>query len=77
MQFTSWKQRAEERGTSVSTERRLYNSDPRYPRLKQLSPGIRRFVTEELDHYDRLVCAESEVADDGRPRDAGRFASVE
>ena len=77
MKFITWKQRASDRQTSVSTERRLMNSDPRYPRPKQLSPGVKRLVDEECDAYDRLIIAENDAAADRRPRDKGRFVTVE
>ncbi len=68
MKFTSWKQRAEDRGTSVSTEKRCYANDPRYPRLVQISPGRVAFVTSELDAYDAMRIA---------LRDGGRQQSTE
>ena len=61
MQFRSWKQRAEARSTSVSTEKRRYKADPRYPRLVQISPGRVGFVDDELDAYDRLLIAERDA----------------
>ncbi len=57
MKFTSWKQRAEDRGTSVSTEKRCYANDPRYPRLVPISPGRVAFVSSELDAYDATLIA--------------------
>lgn len=63
MEFKSWKQRAKDRGTSVSTEKRCYTSDPLYPRLVQLSPGRVAFVASELDEYDAtLIAARDAVA---------------
>ena len=59
MKFTSWKQRAEDRGTSVSTEKRCYANDPTYPRLVPLSPGRVAFVANELDAYDALLIADA------------------
>ncbi len=62
MKFTSWKQRAEDRGTSVSTEKRCYADDPAYPRLVPISPGRVAFVAKELDEYDALlIVARDEV----------------
>ena len=61
MQFKSWKQRAKARSTSVSTEKRRYKADPRYPRLVSLSPGRVGFVDDELDAYDRLLIAERDA----------------
>ena len=58
VKFLSWKQRVEERGTSISTEKRQYAADPRYPRLVQISPGRKAFVADELDQYDALIIAE-------------------
>ena len=57
MKFKSWKQRAEDRGTSVSTEKRCYANDPAYPRLVPISPGRVAFVAKELDEYDALLIA--------------------
>ena len=61
MKFKSWRQRAEDRSTSVSTEKRRYKADPRYPRLVPLSPGRVGFVDDELDAYDRLLIAERDA----------------
>ncbi len=57
MKFKSWKQRALDRGTSVSTEKRCYAADPKYPRLVPLSPGRVAFVASELDEYDATLIA--------------------
>ena len=62
MKFKSWKQRAEDRSTSVSTEKRRYKADPRYPRLMQISPGRVGFVDDELDAYDRSLITERDNA---------------
>ena len=62
MRFKSWKQRAADRGTSVSTEKRRYNDDPRYPRPVNLSPGRVAFVDDELDEYDRILIAERDAS---------------
>ncbi len=59
MKFTSWKQRAEDRGTSVSTEKRCLANDPRYPRPVQISPGRMALVASECDAYDALLIAEA------------------
>ncbi len=66
MKFTSWKQRAEDRGTSVSTEKRCHANDPRYPRLVNISPGRVAFVAPELDAYDALLIA---ARDEGQQAD--------
>ncbi len=66
MKFTSWKQRAEDRGTSVSTEKRCYANDPTYPRLVHISPGRVAFVARELDEYDAHLIAARDK--DWRPR---------
>ncbi len=58
MIFKSWKQRAKDRGTSVSTEKRCYANDPRYPRLVPISPGRVAFVANECDEYDAILIAE-------------------
>ena len=71
MKFTSWKQRAEDRGTSVSTEKRCHATDPRYPRLVKISPGRVAFVASELDTYDAMLIAERDDDDDaGEPEAA-------
>ncbi len=62
MKFISWKQRAKDRGTSKSTEKRRYAADPRYPRLVQISPGRVAFVADELDAYDEMLIAERDAA---------------
>ncbi len=61
MKFKSWRQRAEDRSTSVSTEKRRYKADPRYPRLVPLSAVRLCFVDDELDVYDRLLIAERDA----------------
>ncbi len=61
MEFKSWKQRALDRGTSVSTEKRCYAADPMYPRLVQISPGRVAFVAPELDAYDARLIAERDA----------------
>lgn len=58
MKFTSWKQRAADRSTSISTEKRCYANDPRYPRLVPISPGRVAFVSSECDAYDAMLIAE-------------------
>lgn len=73
VQFKSWKQRALDRGTSVSTEKRCYAADPKYPRLVSLSPGRVAFVASELDEYDAtLIASRDAVArrDPGEPETA-------
>ena len=62
MQFLSWKEIAARRGTSVSTEKRLHKTDPRYPKKTRLSPGRVGFAEEEADEYDRLLMAEQSEA---------------
>ena len=62
MKFKSWKQRAKDRGTSVSTEKRCYANDSAYPRLVPISPGRVAFVARELDDYDaKLIAARDEA----------------
>ena len=55
MAFISWRQMAKRRGTSVSTEKRLHATDPRYPTKYHTSPGRVGFAENEVDEYDRLV----------------------
>jgi len=57
MKFLSWKEMAARRGTSISTEKRLYQTDPRYPKKTQLSPGRVGFAEVEADEYDLLLMA--------------------
>ncbi len=62
VKFISWKQRAQDRGTSVSTEKRCYDDDPDYPRVVPISPGRVAFVSSELDAYDAgLITKRDEV----------------
>ena len=63
MKFISWKKRVASRGTSLSTEKRCYADDPRYPRLVRISPGRVAFVESELDTYDALLIRERDVAE--------------
>ncbi len=58
MRFLSWKDLAERRTTSVSTEKRRVKSDPRHPRPVSISPGRRAFIEDECDIYDELLVAE-------------------
>ncbi len=62
MIFKSWKQRAADRGTSVSTEKRIAAADPRYPKLVQMTPGRVAFVADECDAYDAILIAERDAA---------------
>ncbi len=66
MKFKSWKQRAEDRGTSVSTEKRIAATDSRYPKLVQMTPGRVAFVASECDAYDAILIAER---DEGQQAD--------
>ncbi len=70
MQFISWKELADRRSTSVSTEKRRVKSDPRHPKPVDLSPdqnglGRKGFVEPEVDEYDLLLIAERDNALDG------------
>ena len=56
--FLSWKQMAARRGTSVSTEKRLQQTDPRYPKKVRISEGRVGFPETEADDYDVLLIAE-------------------
>ena len=58
MQFVSWKDLADRRTTSVSTEKRRVKRDPRHPRKVQISPNRVGFVEAECDAYDELLVAE-------------------
>ena len=58
MQFLSWKNLADRRSTSVSTEKRRINTDPRHPRPVKISPGRVGFPEPEIDAYDLLLIAE-------------------
>ena len=62
MRFISWKDLAERRSTSVSTEKRRVKSDPRHPRLVRLSPGRVGFPEPEIDAFDLLLIAERDAA---------------
>ncbi len=67
MQFISWKELADRRSTSVSTEKRRVKSDPRHPKPVDLSPdrnglGRKGFVEPEVDEYDLLLIAERDAA---------------
>ncbi len=62
MRFLSWKEVADRRTTSVSTEKRLHKTDPRYPKKVNLSPGRVGFAEEAADAYDRLLMAEQSEA---------------
>ena len=62
MRFLSWKDMAARRGTSVSTEKRLHKTDPRYPKKVNLSPGRVGFAEEAADEYDLLLMAEQSEA---------------
>ena len=48
--------------TSVSTQKRLQKTDPRYPRKVRLSPGRVGFSSSAKEAYDRARIAEPEVA---------------
>ncbi len=61
MQFHSWKEMAALDGTSVSTQKRLQKTDPRYPRKVRLSPGRVGFSSSAKEAYDRARIAEPEV----------------
>ena len=62
MRFLSWKDLADRRTTSVSTEKRRVNTDPRHPRLVKISPGRVGFPEPEVDEYDLLLIAERDNA---------------
>ena len=74
MQFLSWKELADRRSTSVSTEKRRVKNDPRHPRPVPMSPGRVAFPEPETDEYDLLLIAERDNAlvEDGenKPADA-------
>ena len=61
MQFRSWKDLADRRTTSVSTEKRRVKNDPRHPRPVQISPGRVGFPAPETDEYDLLLIAERDT----------------
>ena len=58
MKFLSWKDLAERRTTSVSTEKRRVKDDPRHPKLVQISQGRVAFIESEIDAYDEILVAE-------------------
>ena len=58
MKFLSWKDLAERRTTSVSTEKRRVKDDPHHPKSIQISPGRVAFVESEIDAYDEMMVAE-------------------
>ncbi len=67
MRFLSWKDLAERRGTSISTEKRRVKSDPRHPKPVDLSPdqnglGRKGFAEPEVNEYDLLLIAERDNA---------------
>ena len=62
MKFLSWKDMAERDTTSVSTQKRLYATDPRYPHKVQLSPNRVGFPEDEADAYAAARIAEAEAA---------------
>ena len=66
MKFISWKQRADDRGTSVSTEKHIAATDSRYPKLVQMTPGRVALVASECDAYDAILIAER---DEGQQAD--------
>ena len=53
MQFLSWDDMAVSDKTSVSTQKRLQKTDPRYPRKVHLSPGRVGFPSSDKEAYDR------------------------
>ena len=72
MQFLSYEDLARRRGTSVRTERRRVQNDPRHPRPVKISPQRRVFPEPEADEYDLLLIAERDnaLADDGENESA-------
>ena len=62
MKFLSWREMAARRGTSVSTEKRLQATDPRYPRKIPLSPGRVGFLEKEAELFDAALVADFESA---------------
>ncbi len=62
MRFLSWKDLADRRSTSVSTEKRRIKRDPRHPRPVQISLGRVGFPEPEADEYDLLLIAERDGA---------------
>ena len=71
MRFLSWKQLAERRTTSVSTEKRRVKADPRHPRLVHMSPRRVAFVESEIDVYDETMVADQRIAERDGGCDAG------
>ncbi len=61
MKFLSWSDMAALDGTSVSTQKRLQKTDPRYPRKCHLSPGRVGFPSSDKEAYDRARIAEPEA----------------
>ena len=62
MQFLSYADLAARRRTSVRTERRRIQNDPRHPRPVKLSPNRVGFPEPEADAYDLLLIAERDAA---------------
>ena len=62
MRFLSWKDLADRRSTSVSTEKRRIKRDPRHPRPVQISLGRVGFPEPEVNEYDLLLIAERDNA---------------
>ena len=58
MRFITWKDLALRRSTSLSTEKRRLDFDPRHPRPVAISPMRVGFPEDEIDEYDRMLIAE-------------------
>ena len=78
MQFVSYEDLAASRRTSVRTERRRVQNDPRHPRPVAISPQRRVFVKPETDEYDLLLIAERDaaLAEAGENKPAGESATA-
>ena len=61
MRFLSWKDLADRRGTSVSTEKRRVKTDSRHPKQVQISPGRVGFPEHEANAYDELLVGERDA----------------
>ena len=61
MKFHSWKEMAALDGTSISTQKRLQKTDPRYPRKVRLSPGRVGFSSFAKEAYDRARVEEGRL----------------
>ena len=66
MRFFSWREMAARRGTSVSTEKRLFEEDPDYPDKVAVSVARVGFPEDQAERYDQILIARQADAD-GKP----------